>query len=520
MMSDQRANTNKAINHPTRKQIQDFEIDYWKAKLEQMKKELEESEAKRIKVENDFNKSEAERDKLSFKTLITVPPKVELSATSASTSSNVTSNAYKTAEIKEVEITFELESKHNNNGSTRSFELDDYLIEKSKACPSTLLLHFAKLNKMEQKNLLSYDYCSEADVSSLVQRALEDATYLAQCKTGRNFITRHEYSIFSLRPDHFVVLEDNVPLLTVEDKKPWNTKKKEKKDENIMETDLGHAYGQLYDYAMMMRAFGTHASFLVLTCFQESRMLWLDSNRGDANASYKNIEERDKNSAMSPPSSKQGKENTPSPLNFQSPDKNIKQISKQPQGKKGFQSLQDKRVLNASASFDSTHLVPLLYTAILRAVTEIPHKRSKLKIPLFENDTLNDYKTLKMGSEWRQYDWGLLTGTVGQEIDENNCYYLMDIIGMGRTSKVFYALHSSGKPSVIKMFVNRAIEDRNGETLSKKEWMKLAKKKTKTEKENFDNLYPFLKDEVKVEMILGFHCVVMPFFTPLKNNVE
>jgi len=91
---------------------------------------------------------------------------------------------------------------------------------------------------------------------------------------------------------------------------------------------------------------------------------------------------------------------------------------------------------------------------------------------------------------------------------------------MGNTSKVFYALHSSGKPCVIKMFVNRAIEDKNGETLSKEHWIKVAKEKTKTEKENFDNLYPSLNGEVKVEMILGFYCVVMPFFKPLKNKEE
>jgi RIO-like serine/threonine protein kinase len=97
---------------------------------------------------------------------------------------------------------------------------------------------------------------------------------------------------------------------------------------------------------------------------------------------------------------------------------------------------------------------------------------------------------------------------------------MLDIIGMGSTSKVFYALHSSGKPCVIKMFINQEIQDENGDTLSKDDWMKVAKKNTKTEKENFHNLYPSLRDEVKVEMILGFYCVVMPFFTPLKNNKE
>jgi len=39
-------------------------------------------------------------------------------------------------------------------------------------------------------------------------------------------------------------------------------------------------------------------------------------------------------------------------------------------------------------------------------------------------------------------------------------------------------------------------------------------------KETFDNLYPSLKNQIRYEKILGYSCVVMPFFTPLKNNVE
>jgi hypothetical protein len=455
--------------------------------------------------------SEAKRDKLSFKTLITAPPKVELSA-GACTSSNVMSNAYKTAKINEVEITFKLESTINKN-HTRTFKLDDFLNEKTKDCPSTLLLHFTKLNKKGQN--LTYYYCSEADISSLIQRALEDATYLAQCKTGRNFVTRHEYSIFSLRPDHFVILEDNVPLLAVEDKKPWNTE-----EENEVQRDLGHAYGQLYDYAKLMRASSTRASFLVFTCFKESRMLWLDSNQSNAIACNKDGV-RDKFFEMSPPtSSKQQKENTPSPLNVMSPNHNVIKTLSKPQVQSCFRSNNKKRVLNSSGPFDSTHLVPLLYTAILCTVTDSPQKQSKLQIPLFENEVLKDRETLKMESGPKQYGWVLLSATVGQQIDRNNCYYMIDIIGMGSTSKLFYALHSSGKPCVIKMFVNQTIMGENGERLMKNGWKKVAKGKTIIEKENLENLYPSLKGEVRVEKILGFHCVVMPFFPPLKNNDE
>jgi len=268
-MSDQHASTNNVTNRLASKVQEDDDIDYWKAKfeeskkkrikvendlkkseaeikelkkenskikkeieesedeeknikkgIEELKRELEESEKEVIQLENDFKKSEAKHEKLSFKTLITAPPKVELNA-GTSTSLNVMSNPYKTAEIKEVEITFELKSTINKNG-TRSFELDDYLYEETRYMPSTLLLHFYKLNKKEQN--FTYDYCSGADISSLIQRALEDATYLAQCKTERNFATRYEYSIFSLRPDHFVVLEDNIPLLTVEDKNLGRTR--------------------------------------------------------------------------------------------------------------------------------------------------------------------------------------------------------------------------------------------------------------------------------------------------------
>jgi hypothetical protein len=497
----------KAIFEESEKKRMKIEAEnkYLKKDNSKLKRNLEVSEAEKKYLKKNIEVSEAKRDKLSFKTLITAPPKVELSA-GACTSSNVMSNAYKTAKINEVEITFKLESTINKN-HTRTFKLDDFLNEKTKDCPSTLLLHFTKLNKKGQN--LTYYYCSEADISSLIQRALEDATYLAQCKTGRNFVTRHEYSIFSLRPDHFVVLEDNIPLLTVEDKKPWNTKKDK-------DTDLGRAYGQLYDYAMMMKAFGTSASFLVLTCYEQSRMLWLDSEKSNEIA-YDENGVRDKCFSGSPP---QGKENTPSPLKFKSPDKSVIKIVTKPNEQTGFQSSNNERVLNSSRSFDSTHLVPLLYTAILCAVNAIPHKQSKLKIPLLENEELKECKTLKMGSGWRQYDWGHLSAAVGQKIDGENCYYMMDIIGIGSTSKVFYALHSSGKPCVIKMFVNRAIEDKNGETFSKEHWIKVAEEKTKTEKDNFDNLYPFLRGEVKVEMILGFYCVVMPFFRPLKNKAE
>jgi Skp family chaperone for outer membrane proteins len=556
-MSDKDTDTKHAINHPA---MRDGEIVDWKAILEKYEAEIKKlktenkdyeaenkelktenkklktetkklkTETKKLKMENkeyeteikgwkeetkklmmEKKETEAEQEKLSFKKLITAPPQVLL-VPAASTSSSVGSNTYKKAIIKEVPFEFALKSKTNLNG-TKSFELDNRLVEQSKHCQSTLLLHFAKQNKVEQN--ITYSYCSEADISSLIQGAIEDATFLARCKTGRIFVTRHEYSIFSLRPDHFVILEDNVPLLAVEDKKPWNTE-----EENEMQRDLGHAYGQLYDYAKLMRASSTRASFLVFTCFKESRVLWLDSNQSNAIACNKDGV-RDKFFEMSPPtSSKQQKENTPSPLNVMSPNHNVIKTLSKPQVQSCFRSNNKKRVLNSSGPFDSTHLVPLLYTAILCAVTDSPQKQSKLQIPLFENEVLKDRETLKMESGPKQYGWVLLSATVGQQIDRNNCYYMIDIIGMGSTSKLFYALHSSGKPCVIKMFVNQTIMGENGERLMKNGWKKVAKGKTIIEKENLENLYPSLKGEVRVEKILGFHCVVMPFFPPLKNNDE
>ena len=98
-------------------------------------------------------------------------------------------------------------------------------------------------------------YVTEADVSHVVSCALDDAIVLASTFTGKNLEVRHEYSLFSQRPDHLVVVDSvsKVPIIAVEDKKPCNKETKL--------TDHKPLLGQIFDYATAMYAFGNSVPF-------------------------------------------------------------------------------------------------------------------------------------------------------------------------------------------------------------------------------------------------------------------
>ena len=83
--------------------------------------------------------------------------------------------------------------------------------------------------------------------------ALKDAVKLASNVAGKTFNLRHEMSFFSQRPDHLVVVDPDtgVPLIAVEDRKPFDGKLADEKC----------VLGQLFDYAVAMKAFGHRHAF-------------------------------------------------------------------------------------------------------------------------------------------------------------------------------------------------------------------------------------------------------------------
>lgn len=484
------------------------EIEKWKTKAEVWEKEAKKAVAEKEELEKGI-------ESRSLKRLITNPPFMKLVQRGGASSASA-SSAHSKATVHEAVFEIALQPKTNEDG-TKSFEFNDVtkfnnLIKIMNSRSSSLLLRFSEPNGCQGE--VYCEFWNEADISALIQTALVDATYLAHCVTGKQFAIRNECSIFSLRPDHFVVLEDGVPLLAVENKRPW-----------IDGQNLDHIYGQVYDYTEMMRAFGAAASFVVLTCFEKSHVMWLESEPSDALACNKDSL-RDEEKFSASPTTTTGnkcKGITPSPPNCRSPYTTIPRTVSESDEQFGFQSLERDRALNCSKEFKSQQLVPLLYTALLCAVKASPQEQSKLQIPLYDGEILKNHRTIRMKSEPLAYEWGILSARVGKEIGEKNescCYYLVNIIGMGSTSKLFYALDSNGIPCVIKMFIKQTRKEKKGVEikLDMKAFKQEAKKKMKLESDNLKKLYPVLKEMVKERTILGFHCVVMPFFSPLKQE--
>ena len=122
----------------------------------------------------------------------------------------------------------------------------------------------------------------------------------------------------------------------------------------------------------------------------------------------------------------------------------------------------------------------------------------------------------------RDYEWGHLDAIVGTKIRSlplsssgrpsrqrvsESCFYVVSIIGVGSTSN----------PWVIKMYV-KSTNDEDGLDLDAKAFKKIAKAKTEKEVKNFHTLYQFLFGKVSRKKIIGFGCVIMPFFKPLSKT--
>jgi len=96
-------------------------------------------------------------------------------------------------------------------------------------------------------------------------------------------------------------------------------------------------------------------------------------------------------------------------------------------------------------------------------------------------------------------------------------YYLIGRLGYGATSNVWHALLDwTGNEVVIKMYVKTT--DEKGGELDSQTSDEEAKRATEKEVETFKLFYPFLEGKVKHAKLSGFHCVVMPFFSPVPKE--
>jgi len=269
-------------------------------------------------------------------------------------------------------------------------------------------------------------------------------------------------------------------LIAVEDKKPFSGKLADEKC----------VLGQLFDYAVAMKAFGHATPFLILTTFEKSSMLWLkesDSNDIANNVESKLEESFGQGMSTGLPTTRPTTKKTPSPPNLKH------EAWEQWDGEEyqaGFQAAASpgERRLMGTQQYDSTYLVRLMYTAILCGAAANPYAGTKIKNLHLKQGSLYKLEALKMTP--KEYTWGTLQNCVGSQIsNETDSYYVVGIIGAGDTSKVFHALDAKGKECVIKMYTKRTDDDRKT-LFPKQNFVINAEAATKREVCHFELLYP------------------------------
>ncbi|CAB9496356.1 unknown protein [Seminavis robusta] len=318
-----------------------------------------------------------------------------------------------------------------------------------------------------------------------------------------------ERSLFGCRPDIMVVRgkrgNDTVGLLAIEMKQP--VPKEPLRD---YPTVVGHAF----DHAMAMKAFHVGTDLVLVSSFKESFLCSLKKSdlmttapRDQEMKEGANQEMKEK--ATTTPTSQGQVLPSQSPPNMKSPPK-----------AKSF-SHDASLLFLAPRRLKAHELVKLVYTALKIAKKDY-RKYEKTIYCLKDQHKYCFPRVLRVTQGEKTCDWGRLEATVGQEIKEGTPrtkkskpgrYYIVGSLGQGTTLNVFQALNWNGQLVALKVYVNN---EKEGGPMTKDDFLKQAESATKTEVENLKDIYsPLLNSRVRAIQILGFWCVVTPFFEPI-----
>eukprot|EP00980_Cylindrotheca_fusiformis_P019539 scaffold6774_cov91-Cylindrotheca_fusiformis.AAC.2 len=454
--------------------------------------------------------------------------------------------------------------------ATLNLEKPKIEVLQSAECASLLLQRFVKQGSGSEIENQKRCYSSEADVCSFVRDAADDAIRILEVEGSflpSQLRTTLERGLFSCRPDIMVVRSHTgMAYLAVEVKRPV-PKNPEGEQRPLVQFPrvLGHAF----DHAMAMDAFGMGTPIVIITSFEESYMC--SPNRSDfEEMKVKEADETEQingdetgESNAAPDSPKQTKSQTQSqsPPELKSPSSIMAKKEGAREIQCGFKSGLHDRSLYRSEPCESHQLVWLLYTAL--RIAHVKYIESLQTICKLRPDTFYHFPKLlrvvekneegnnkkKKGNNKKKkgnakkkednekkkkdnkvtIDWGEATIRLGDAIpiqsseektdektdEEHRSYYIFGILGQGTTSNVYHALDSSGKQVALKIYVNNYVEN---EIMSDEEFKEKAIEATSREAEYLKKMYPILKDEVKATNICGKHCVVMPFFEPIKKE--
>lgn len=242
---------------------------------------------------------------------------------------------------------------------------------------------------------------------------------------------RSESSLFTNRLDHAVVfdLESGAPILIVEVKKPHDKVEKSPK-----------VFGQVYDSLRCAQVFGNPNPFAILTTYSKTRVFWLDDERSNKIATNAKHDRFRKLRHVDQCSENE----TPSPPKLTEPS--IRQLGANvPVHFKA----ETKRLCCRSGVFEPNTLVPLFSNSIAYGMNGLTSS------PGFQNLSKGTYINQSVLVLNKSFGYGTLSCSVtgDRALDNSDNFFVVAMLGAGKTSKVFHAIDSTGSECAIKMYV-------------------------------------------------------------------
>ena len=329
--------------------------------------------------------------------------------------------------------------------------------------------------------------------------------------------TRTESSLFSNIIDHIVVYDEysDTPIFAVETKKIL--------DETVK--GQTRVLGQALDQLRAMKLMGHPCPFGALSCHNATFITWLDSGLHNGIVDDHNRRGFDRTrlqKIINPLPTQDGDHValSQSPIKMAPNAGDVHTIS--PETNVTSSCEETVRQLCISQQFDQDKIVDVFVNAIFCSLHDCYQPRTVIDFKLNFVVEINEAIGLtQMSYKWHNFratNLGPLTRTERDETKEKIMLYLVSYVGRGATSKVYRAISESGHDCVIKMFVQR--RDSNNQIMTKEDFLEASKKLADDEFANYKAIYADdnLLDYMWRETLNNLHCIIMPFFEPIKKE--
>jgi hypothetical protein len=172
----------------------------------------------------------------------------------------------------------------------------------------------------------------------------------------------------------------------------------------------------------------------------------------------------------------------------------------------------DRKVILSNGNYEAHQLVKVLCNIIFCGLQNLKGEKEVYNLSPGCELSMPALKLTKEGYDWVQLDHLKVSREIlSRQVNPQN-FYVIGMVGVGKTSRAFRAVTESGHECVIKMYVKKFEENR---LLPQAEFDKNARESVKREVEHYHKIYKELESQVWHQQLNSFYCLVLPYFLPI-----